>query len=155
MTKYTILMIQEQYWSKYTKSAPTHHAWTLHEPNATEEQALRVAIYTNNKHLSPARVARIPLYTLDTTAIEIQSSNQNEEPTLIVNVYNPSDNNGTVSIHEQLTKGNTIREYEAIIIGGDFNRHHPLWNPINYQQHDESASEIIDLAADLNLENGN
>ena len=37
-------------------------------------------------------------------------------------------------------------------MGGDFNRHHPMWNPINYQRHEESASEIIDLAAGLNLE---
>ena len=37
MTKYTILMIQEHYWSEYTKSAPIHHAWTLHEPNASDE----------------------------------------------------------------------------------------------------------------------
>src|SRR2546429_4018632 len=102
MTKYTILMIQEQYWTEYTGSAPTHHAWTLHEPNATEEQAPRVAIYTNNKHLSPARVAKIPLHTLDATAIEIQPSDQDEEPTLIVNIYNPSDYNGTVAeVHEQ------------------------------------------------------
>ena len=39
MTEYTILMIQEQYWSEYTESAPTYHAWTLHEPNATDERA--------------------------------------------------------------------------------------------------------------------
>ena len=30
--QYGILMLQEQYWSTYTKSSPIHHAWTLIEP---------------------------------------------------------------------------------------------------------------------------
>src|SRR5437773_5274857 len=44
MKRYAILMLQEQYWSTYTKSSPIHHAWTLIEPNATAMQP-RSAIY--------------------------------------------------------------------------------------------------------------
>src|SRR6266480_1124812 len=42
--QYTILLLQEQYWSAYTKSSPMHHAWTLYEPTIHNEQP-RTAIY--------------------------------------------------------------------------------------------------------------
>ena len=30
-SKYNMLIVQEQYWSKYTESAPVHRSWTLIE----------------------------------------------------------------------------------------------------------------------------
>ena len=36
-------------------------------------------------------------------------------------------------------------------MAGDFNCHHPMWNPSQYIRHDEEADKLIDLAADLNL----
>jgi len=38
-----------------------------------------------------------------------------------------------------------------IIVAGDFNSHHPLWNPQGYLQHDEDADVLIDFAAVLGL----
>jgi hypothetical protein len=51
MKEYTILMIQEQFWSYITKSSPPYHSWSLIEPQATKDKNPRVAIYVNNKYL--------------------------------------------------------------------------------------------------------
>ena len=34
---------------------------------------------------------------------------------------------------------------------GDFNLHHPLWNPQSYTKHDLQANELVDLLMDINL----
>ena len=39
MKQYAILMLQEQYWSTYTKSAPIHHTWTLIKPIVNDTQS--------------------------------------------------------------------------------------------------------------------
>ena len=36
-------------------------------------------------------------------------------------------------------------------MAGDFNCHHPAWNPPRYTRHDEEADKLIDLATDLGL----
>jgi len=35
---------------------------------------------------------------------------------------------------------------------GDFNSHHPLWNPVQSHAHDTSGDDIIEAAVDLKLE---
>ena len=37
------------------------------------------------------------------------------------------------------------------MIGGDFNAHHPLWNPRTYTRHDEDADEIVEMMTELEL----
>ena len=39
----------------------------------------------------------------------------------------------------------------AILAGGDFNLHHPLWNPKTYHTQDSKAEELIDLMMQINL----
>jgi len=150
MANYTLLMIQEQYWSDFTRSAPLHHGWTLYEPNATDDYKPRTAIYTNNKYLSPAKIAQIPMNTPDAMTIEIQT--RGGKTTLIINIYNSNNESTVASIKEQLTQMARNTRYDMIIMGGDFNRHHPLWNPRGYLRIDESSNEIIELAADLDLD---
>jgi hypothetical protein len=36
-------------------------------------------------------------------------------------------------------------------MGGDFNCHHPMWNPSEYERHDDEADSLIDLTASLGL----
>ena len=36
-------------------------------------------------------------------------------------------------------------------MAGDFNSHHPVWNPQHYTRHDPSGDDVIDLARDLQL----
>jgi len=37
-SQYTVLLLQEQYWSSYQKSSPLHQSWTLIEPTTTGER---------------------------------------------------------------------------------------------------------------------
>ena len=37
------------------------------------------------------------------------------------------------------------------MVGGDFNAHHPLWNPRTYTRHDEEADEIVEMMTELEL----
>src|SRR5271169_2677425 len=87
MKQYAILMLQEQYWSTYTRSSPLHNAWTLVEPAMTNETPPRSVIYTNNKRIAAARVTPIALPFSDVAAIKL--STENKKPSLFINVYNP------------------------------------------------------------------
>ena len=125
MKQYAILLLQEQYWNPYTKSSLTHHSWTLYEPTANNEQ-LTSAIYINNNLLSAAKITHIDLLLNNITAIEIAT--KDPQPTLIINVYKPCDKNIVPELHDHLQKRLLTHSYTTIIIAGDFNSHHPLWN---------------------------
>ena len=148
MKHYAILLLQEQYWSVYTKSSPIHHSWTLFEPTTINNEHPRTAIYINNNLLIAAQVTPIKLPFSDVTAIQLNTTG--EKPMLIINVYNPSDKNIIPELHRHLHRLD-MRNYETIIVTGDFNSHHPLWNPMGYTRHDEEADTLVEMMADLEL----
>ena len=39
-----------------------------------------------------------------------------------------------------------------VLLAGDFNCHHPLWNPRHYLVQDEAGDELVESVSDLNLE---
>ena len=45
---------------------------------------------------------------------------------------------------EHLQQNIDPSQYHAIVIAGDFNLHHPLWNPPQYHIHDRQADELIE-----------
>src|SRR6266480_3020601 len=59
--QYAILLLQEQYWSSYTKSSLRHPSWTLYEPTTLNNEQPRSAIYVNNNLLSAAQITHIDL----------------------------------------------------------------------------------------------
>jgi hypothetical protein len=130
MKNYAILMLQEQYWSPYTKSSPSHHSWTSTEPTTYENQP-RSIIYTNNSLIPPSHIIPIPIPINDITAISIiDPSNPTDKPSLIINVYNAHSNNKDICDLQNFIEANFNKDnYGLIIMGGDFNLHHPLWNP--------------------------
>ena len=148
---YAILMLQEQYWSAYTKSSPIHHAWTLIEPTITNDTngQPRTAIYVNNNLLPASKITQMALSFSDVTAITLATPH--EKPSLLVNVYNPCDKEILSHLQEHLQKSINMRDYNIIIIGGDFNSHHPLWNPSGYMRHDEEADTLVEMMADLGM----
>ena len=128
--QYTILLLQEQYWSPYITSSPMHHSWTLIEPaKATDREGKprrpRSAIYINNTRLPMTAFAPVPTPLHDITAITINTNN-NDKPTLIVNIYNPQDEDLITPMQEYLRTHLRLRKYGNIIIAGDFNLHSPL-----------------------------
>ena len=146
---YAIVLLQEQYWSSYMKTSPTHHSWTLYEPTTNKEKP-RSSIYINNNLISVAQTTQIQLLLDDVTAIEIAT--KDPQPTLIVNVYKPCDKNTIPELYEHLQKMVTIRKYTTIIIAGDFNSHHPYWNPSEYTRHDEEADTLMEMITELELD---
>jgi len=140
---YNILMLQEQHWSEYTNSSPIHHAWTMFEPT-TADKPPRSAIYIRKT----ITAFQIETSVKDVTAIQIPTE---PKPTLIVNIYKPSDETTISAIHQSLQAHLKNKDYDTIIIGGDFNLHHPLWNPEGYLQQDDEAETLIDMMTDMNL----
>ena len=153
-----MLMIQEQYWSNYMKTSPTHHAWMLYEPTGTppdnldseEQQQPRSAIYVNRRIFAAAQITQLPIPSPDITAIQINTGEM--RPSVFINVYNPNDNSALPPLCQYLEANPLIhRHCELMIMAGDFNCHHPLWNPPQYTRHDEEGDNLVELAADAGL----
>jgi len=142
--KYTVLLLQEPHWSEYKKSSPTHQAWTLFEPIVQDTQP-RAAIYIN-KNLN---AAQITLPFPDVVAVQITTGDP--KPMLIINVYKPCDENRTESLHRCIHTHLDMHKFGTIIIAGDFNLHHPLWNPNGYARHDDEANDLVEMMADFGM----
>src|SRR5436190_18239906 len=118
-------MLQEQYWSTYTKSSLSHYSWILTEPTKYEIQ-LHSVIYINNRLISPFHITLIPVPINDITAISI--TNPTRKPYLIISVYNAHTHNNDICTDLQdFIENNFIKDnYSLIIMGGDFNLYHSL-----------------------------
>jgi hypothetical protein len=153
MKQYAILMLQEQYWSTHTKSSLIHHAWTLIEPTTLNEATQpRSAIYINNNLIPASQITPLTLPFSDVTAIMLTTTDTNSKPHLIINVYNPCDQSIIPELHNYLRDNINIDDYDMVIVGGDFNSHHPVWNPVSYTRHDEDANALVDMMAELGLQ---
>jgi Reverse transcriptase (RNA-dependent DNA polymerase)/Endonuclease-reverse transcriptase len=127
-----------------------HRAWTLIEPTTLNDDTQpRSAIYVNNSLIPTSHIVPIALPFSDVTAIEITT--EDAKPHLIINVYNPCDKSLISELHEYLRNNINIHDYGIIIMGGDFNTHHPIWNPAEYTRHDEEANALVDMMAELEL----
>ena len=156
MKNYATLFLQEQYWSPVTKSSPIHSSWILLESKPSiDGMQPRAATYLNKAYFSDAHTIQIDLQTHDVVATIINNEYL-EKPLLLVNIYNPPNNNIFARVHDELllSIGQLRVQYNSdisIIMAGDFNSHHPTWNPQHYTRHDSSGDDIIDLAFDLQL----
>src|SRR5579859_5189952 len=141
--RFTILMIQEQYRSNITESAPVHGSWTLVESTSFPNRKPRSTIYINNHILDTSSFKIITFLFPDVTAVAIKTT-ENAEPTLDINVYNPHDENLVTPLIEHLERNINHSQYHAIVIAGDLNMHHPQWNPPQYHTHDTQADKWIE-----------
>jgi Reverse transcriptase (RNA-dependent DNA polymerase)/Endonuclease-reverse transcriptase len=146
--QYSMILLQEQFWSTYTNSSPSHHGWICYEPT-NKNKSPRAAIYVNNEYFTPSQIYQIPIGLTDVVAIQIQANK--ESPALtIINTYNPCDDSLILPLEQELKKIQVSNE-DMIILAGDFNCHHPLWNPPAYLRHDEAGDQLTQLAAQLGL----
>jgi hypothetical protein len=76
-----------------------------------------------NPALSTNEWQKLDCPSPDVTAIRVLSS---RGPIIIINVYNPCDTNTSLPHAEKLIQN--ARPGEHIILLGDFNRHHPMWD---------------------------
>ena len=120
--KYALLLLQEQYWdSKYTKSSSTHQTWTLIEPKRNDTTQPRAVIYANNRILSTSAYESIAFPTSDIAAIIIK---QDDTSTLIINIYNTKGSPLISTLETYLYQHLRNNNYDKIIIAEDFNLHH-------------------------------
>src|SRR5579859_685511 len=147
--EYAILFLQEQYWSDFTKSSPIHHSWSLYEPPTVNSKQPCTAIYINNDHLTNAQTTQGHTPLTDVTAVRITT--QSTGPLLVVNIYNPCDEPIILELHSFLREHVSRQKYDTVIMAGDFNCHHPLWNPREYTTQDEDADALVVMAAELGL----
>ena len=75
--------------------------------------------------------------------------NQEQHPTLIINIYNIKRTSLLTNLWTHLWKHLWINTYNGIIIADDFNPHHPLWNSSNYHEQDSEADVLIDAISQL------
>src|SRR5271170_4597288 len=132
ITQFTVLILQKQYWSDFLNSSLLHQSWTLLELTFKTDQAPRTAIYVNNNALSSAAFTQLCISLLDITAITITPNNENDKPTLLINVSKPSDKNTIGPLCQYITQYLQLTDFANIHILRDFNLHHPIWNPQNY-----------------------
>src|SRR5436190_6977440 len=100
--KYAIILLQEQYTYK-DKTSPPHQSWTLIESKRTENKAPRAAIYLNNRILPAYSYEPVPIELPDIVAIALRMD-QEQHPTLIINVYNTRKATQLTKLRTQLRK---------------------------------------------------
>jgi ribonuclease HI len=148
--KYAILLLQEQHFSSYKNTSLIHKSWTLIESKATKNKPPRAAIYLNKTMLPPHSYESIPTGIPDTVAIALRLDHE-QHPTLIINIYNTKNSSQLTDLRTYLRKHLRNNIYNGIIIAGDFNLHHPLWNPPNRHDRDSGAEVLIDVMTQLQL----
>ena len=149
-SKYAVLMLQEPHFVTYTNSSPIHHSWTLIESKASENHPPRAVIYLNKTILPAHSYETVHMEIPDIVAITLQPDKV-QHPTLIINMYNTKNTSQLKELRTYLQKHLRNNTYNGIIMAGDFNLHHPLWNPPNYQIQDTEADTLIDIASQTKL----
>jgi len=139
--EYALLLLQEPC-RTYRQNLPVlYHAWTALEPTyLTENHPPRAAIYFNNSILSSASIQQIPIPHPDIVAISLAARPPFYKPTLILNLYNdPRSHTATEQLYDILRRHLEIDNYDIILVAGDFNLHHALWNLVGYTTQEPQA----------------
>src|SRR5205814_7990654 len=148
-SQFDILAVQEQHYAPLLKSSLLHQSWTLIESTTRPESPPpRSAIYINNNLLPTSAFRQIHIPINDVTAIQIIPETPPNKPTLLMNIYNPGDNPIITPLRQYLQRHLHAHDYDKILILGDFNLHHPTWNPIAYTKHDALSEELLELMED-------
>ena len=91
--KHHLIMLQEQYWSKYTKTTLSHQSWTIVQPQHAEIPAqtrTRAAIYLNNTKISSNAYAAIPFPSPDVVVIQLKDANSHLTSELLIGQTKPT-----------------------------------------------------------------
>ena len=149
-SKYAVLLLQEQHFFEFMNSSPIHHSWTLIESKPMENHNPRAAIYLNKTILPANSYEPVLMEIPDIVAISLRHDNI-QYPTLIINVYNTKNSSQLKELRTYLQKHLRNNTYNGIIIAGDFNLHHPLWNSTNDQTQNPEADTLIDIMSQARL----
>ena len=155
-TTYDIAVIQEPAINR-TNLTTANSKWNIVYPtmhNKTNAKRTRSVLFINKK-ISKDGWHIIPIESPDITAIELI----NEEGNIcIYNIYNNGNHQDTLTLlaHHLGTQHSTTNITAGLILLGDFNCHHPLWNdPNNHHLFTNTniaaAQPLLDILATHNL----
>ena len=152
-----ILAIQEP-WIDHLGKTRANPKWSVVYPTCKGKDNLpppRSVLLINTKIPSES-ITQIPINSNDITAIKIQTQHHT---LTIINIYNMNDKNDTITI---LSDAWEARENEFIptantelILLGDFNRHHPMWEGYaneHLTSPNRLLSPLLDLIINMRLE---
>src|SRR5579859_1214810 len=150
---HALLLLQEPCRAYKQKSLLLHHSWTALEPtHPMENRPPRAAIYFNNNKIPPASIEQIPIPHPDILAISITSQPPFVKPILIVNLYNEARTYSTTNeLRAILLQHLKITNYDIVLVAGDFNLHHALWNPPGYTPQEPEAQTLVETMMEANL----
>ena len=144
-----VLMIQEP-WMTFNGTRATPH-WTVLYPKVFfEDQAktLRSIILINTR-IPTNNYIQIQFNTADVTGLILTTSSGK---IYMINVYNDCNNNEAIDAVSEFLAQRFPDDYVPsdthIIIGGDFNHHHPWWESED-NQHLTSAVHMVEPLLDL------
>ena len=144
-----ILMIQEP-WMAFNGTRASQH-WRVLYPKVYFEdttKSLRSIILINTKIPTNA-YAQIQFNLTDVTGISLKTDSS---VVYLINVYNDCSNNEVINAVSEFLAERFPDDYMPdnthIIIGGDFNHHHPWWGSEN-NAHLTSAKAMVRLLLDL------
>jgi hypothetical protein len=101
--EFTIIMMQEPYWSTYTKESPSHQSWIRYERTNKESTPIAVT-YINKAHFKPAQITQVELLFTDVVALQVHLTDAWEPRTVVVNVYNPCDQSLIENLHKAIKR---------------------------------------------------
>ena len=145
-----ILAIQEP-WIDHLGRTRANPKWSVIYPTCRGRDNLpppRSVLLVNMK-IPTESITQIPIDLNDITAIKIQTQHHT---LTIINIYNANENNDTITIlndtweaqeNEFIPNTNT-----ELILLGDFNRHHPMWEG-NANEHLTSSNRLLNPLLDL------
>ncbi|QRW06349.1 Reverse transcriptase from transposon X-element protein [Ceratobasidium sp. AG-Ba] len=149
----TILAIQELYldyrnYSRVPTGWSSIYPTTHNTPNAPRSRSL-LAI---NPSVSSNSWEQLECLCPNITAVRMITQ---AGPIIVINVYNPCDSNTSLPHVEGLLKKR--HPDDLVILLGDFNRHHPLWDEdrnahLFTRANLDLAQELLDLTAEHDLE---
>ena len=156
-TDWDVLAIQEPYIDNLgnTRANPK---WSVIYPTSTNREAQhppRTVILVNTR-IPSETITQIDIESGDITAITINTS---QRPLTIINIYNANEHNNTIeTLSEKWERQEGAFKpgpNTEILLLGDFNRHHPAWEPTDnahLTSPDRLLNPLLDLIVNMRLE---
>lgn len=126
---FDIILLQEP-WFGHTKNTRSSHCWRVLYPNtnyADTTKPLRPIIFINT-NIPTSSYVQIQFNSPDVTGVQITFDLQTF---LIINIYNDCKNNDAIDEVSTFLSQKLPSEHVPcnmhVILAGDFNRHHSLW----------------------------
>ena len=153
-TKYDLILIQEPWFDHLGKTRGTHNWRIVYLPTIYQENHAPIrSIILINTNISTNMYTALDIPCSDITAIRLKGDFGHCS---IFNVYNDCTNNNTITALRSYLNSHGPEALPSpsdhMLWLGDFNRHHPLWEP-DSNRHLYNSADMINPLLDIITEN--